>query len=99
MFSEDLYAFFDTVNGFAIPATWKRADGDVVENVLFDEETDEVFADESTANLRQITYPSAGSFSALGDGDLVEINGVRYRTRPPRLKDDGALMTAVLVVP
>jgi hypothetical protein len=89
--------FFDAANGFAVLATWKHSEGDVVECVLFDEQTEDVFADEAMSNLRQITYPSAGAFSALGDGDFVEIHDVSYRVRPPRLQDDGALTIAVLV--
>ncbi|MDR0251077.1 MAG: hypothetical protein LBI35_07220 [Burkholderiales bacterium] len=97
MFSEDLSPFFDVQNGFAVRAVWKRAGGDVVENVLFDEETSEVFPGEATAELRQITYRSIGAFSELREGETIEIDAVRYRVRPPRLKDDGALTTATLV--
>ncbi|MDR0770745.1 MAG: hypothetical protein LBE75_06055 [Burkholderiales bacterium] len=97
MFTEDLAPFFDAESGFAVLATWKRAGGDVVDSVLFDEETSEVFPGEATAELRQITYRSVGAFADLCDGETVEIDTVRYRVRPPRLKDDGALTTATLV--
>ncbi|MCL2298382.1 MAG: hypothetical protein FWC38_00740 [Proteobacteria bacterium] len=96
-FVEDLAVFFDADNGFAVRAVWKRAGGDVVDRVLFDEETSEVFPGEATATLRQITYRSVGAFADLSEGETVEIDTVRYRVRPPRLKDDGALMTATLV--
>ncbi len=97
MFAENLSPFFD-VAGFGVTATWKRADadgGDVTAPVLFDAETRDVFG-EVTANQSEMRYPSNGAFADLADGAIVEINGTRYRARPPKLEGDGTVSVAVM---
>ena len=96
MLAEDLTAFFDPIAGFAVVATWKRADVDVTENVLFDQETQEPFGNQATANLREMRYPTHGAFADFAGGDVVEICGVAYKARPPRMEDDGAISMALM---
>lgn len=94
MFAEDMTVFFQQ-SEFAVEASFTTASGVVSASVLYDVQTEQIFGDDVLTDEHVITY-SFDTLQGLKAGDYGTVNGVQYRVRDIRLKDDGHLLQAKL---
>ena len=91
MFTENIDALFDTVQGFAVSATYKGA----AINVIYDEAY--FLADGEDVGIDS-TKPAAickaADVAGVKQGDSIAISGTGYRIQSP--KPDGTGKTVVL---
>lgn len=94
-FQEDVSVFFDTVNGFAVPATWQPSWGGPLKsgNVILD--TPDVvvgaFRQDAISTDYRATFATV-DFIGLKEDEYITVNSIKFRTHEtPRLLADGAI--------
>lgn len=96
-FTEDLTAFFDVDDGFAVTATYKAGGvgADTDKAVIFDRAALEQLG--MVSNAQPVALAIAADFSTAGTTDTLTIGGTVYRITDLQPQDDGALVLLILV--
>lgn len=99
-FREDTSVFFDTVNGFAVAATWQPSWGGAMKsgNVILDMPDIVVgaFHQDAISTDHRITFATA-DFLGLKEDEFITVSGSKYQLHEtPRLLSDGAISEAQL---